>query len=141
MNDKFEVFMERLLQYAFDSKIGYILTKNLEPYTPSVAVPEDNQIIINMNWHNHDEIPFSLAHEIGHFVNGDTGTLYYTSNTFMQKSEREANLRALELILPIYADINQGMVPNNYQTVMNQLQIPQCLDNDVRVQLFKMDFH
>ncbi|KZV01862.1 hypothetical protein NAB2_2482 [Lactiplantibacillus plantarum] len=29
MNDKFEVFMERLLQYAFDSKIGYILTKKI----------------------------------------------------------------------------------------------------------------
>ncbi|BDZ31271.1 ImmA/IrrE family metallo-endopeptidase [Lactiplantibacillus brownii] len=138
MDDKFDYFMERLLQYAFDHKIGYILTKKLDPYTPSLALPEDNRMIINLNWHNHNEIPFSLAHEIGHVVNGDVGKLYYAPGSFDKRFERQANLTALKLILPLYIDANDGLVPNNYQTVMDQLQIPQLLENDVKEQFSKL---
>lgn len=138
MNDKFDFFMERLLQYAFDRNIGYTLTLQLNPFTPSLALPEDNRMIINLNWHNHNEIPFSLAHEIGHVVNGDVGRLYYAPGSFGQRFERQANLTALQIILPIYIDANEGMVPNNYQTVMEQLQIPQVLENDVKLQFSKL---
>ena len=95
-------------------------------------------MIINLNWHNHNEIPFSLAHEIGHVVNGDVGRLYYAPGSFGQRFERQANLTALQIILPIYIDANEGMVPNNYQTVMEQLQIPQVLENDVKLQFSKL---
>lgn len=139
MDDKFEFFMEKLLQYAFDNNIGYTLVKKLDPYTPSFVAADQRHMFINMSWHNRNEIPFSIAHEIGHIVNGDVGELYYSPGSFKSRFERGANLKALELLLPIYVDANQGMIPHNYQTVMEQLQIPQCLDNDVRVQLFKLD--
>ncbi|WP_404411660.1 ImmA/IrrE family metallo-endopeptidase [Lactiplantibacillus xiangfangensis] len=131
--------MERLLQHAYDHDIGYTLTRKLDSRTPSFAQCEKRRMFINMNWYNHDEIPFSIAHEMGHIENGDVGELYYSPGSFKSKYERAANLKALEMIFPIYVDANQGMIPHNYQTVMDQLQIPQCLENDVRAKFAKIE--
>lgn len=62
--------IEYLLNYAFDNKIGYEIRK-LDPYFPPRAVLDDNLIIINSNWHNREEIPFTIGHEIGHIMNND----------------------------------------------------------------------
>lgn len=126
------------MKYAFDHKIGYTLTRKVSPHAPSFSKPEKRRMIINMGWYNHAEIPFTIAHEIAHIENGDSGELYYSPGSFKHKYEREANLRALDIIMPIYLRVNDGIIPSNYQTIVEQLEIPQFMANDVRVQLIKL---
>ena len=43
-------------------------------------------------------IPFLLAHELGHLLNGDREINYFTMATVRLKSERQANIIAIELM-------------------------------------------
>lgn len=78
--------------------IGYDLVPCGKAFT-SKALPESQRIIINTDWANQDEIPFIIAHEIGHIMNGDTGIRYYDSGTINSKSEYHANIYGIKLLL------------------------------------------
>lgn len=95
MND----LMEWLANFAFDHNIGYILTHMLNKKTPSTSYGDQRLIIINMEWYEHDEIPFSFAHEIGHILNGDKGINKYSAKTVSTKEEYKANLTAIQLLI------------------------------------------
>lgn len=62
---------EYLLRYAFDHGIGYEI-EPLKSDTPPRAVVDCKLIIVNSNWYKKEEIPFTIGHEIGHIMNGDT---------------------------------------------------------------------
>ncbi|VDG18733.1 ImmA/IrrE family metallo-endopeptidase [Lactobacillus plantarum subsp. plantarum] [Lactiplantibacillus mudanjiangensis] len=136
--NNFDDLMLSLLQYAYDHKISYTLTTKLDPYTPPVSKPENKMMIINMNWHCHEAIPFQTAHELGHIVNRDEGILYYSPGSFKHRFERAASLKALDIILPMYIAYGDGESPRNYQTVMEQLCIPGYLENDVHKKLERL---
>lgn len=85
-----------LLDNAWDKKYGLELV-SLDPWFESCAVEEDKLIILNINWHNKNEIPFILAHEISHLDNKDSGILYYSG--FNSKIEFNANTAAIKLLL------------------------------------------
>ena len=74
-----EDLMEWLINYAFDHHIGVQLTSFLQPMTPSTSFSDYRLVVINTRWHKPNEIPFSLAHEIGHVMNGDCGVNAYTA--------------------------------------------------------------
>lgn len=95
MND----LMEWLGNYAFNHNIGYILTHMLAPDMPSTSYGEERLTIINMEWQNKEEVPFSFAHEIGHILNGDKGINKYSSETVSTKEEYHANITALQLLI------------------------------------------
>ena len=95
MND----LMEWLANFAFDHSIGYILTHMLDSETPSTSYGEERLVIINMEWHAKDEVPFSFAHEIGHIVNGDKGINRYSAESISTKEEYQANLTAIQLLI------------------------------------------
>ena len=86
-----------LLNFAWDHGIGYVLTRELSPATPSCVSPVENTIIINMNWRNQKELPFQIAHEIAHCLNHDVGICYYTTSMKI-KTERAANLKAIQIL-------------------------------------------
>lgn len=46
-------------------KIGWL---SLDKYTPPSASTKYNKIAMNENWHNQEEIPFQLAHELAHII-------------------------------------------------------------------------
>lgn len=54
--------------------------------------------MVNNRWHNKNEIPFQLAHEISHMLNGDEGSLYYCSPASHTKIERGANDKDIDLM-------------------------------------------
>ena len=62
-----------LFNYAFDNDIGYVFYKT-NPRYPSLAWKWKREIAINMNWHNQDEVPFTIGHEIGHVMLGGPNT-------------------------------------------------------------------
>ena len=93
MND----LIEYLLNYAFDHGIGYKLV-HADPYDPSLSLKKHNLMVINLNWHNQSELPFIIGHEIGHFILGDKGILYYSSFAGQNSEEKSADLYALNLL-------------------------------------------
>lgn len=94
-----EDLIEWLANYSFDHNIGYILTHLLSPSTPSTSYGNERLVIINMNWANANEIPFSFAHEIGHILNGDKGKNSFSAETVNTKSEYEANITGIKLLI------------------------------------------
>lgn len=93
MND----LIEYLLNYAFDHGIGYKLVR-ADPYDPSLSLKKHNLMVINLNWHNQSELPFIIGHEIGHFILGDKGVLYYSSFSGQNSEEKSADLYSLNLL-------------------------------------------
>lgn len=88
-----------LINYGFDRGISSTLTESLPPDFPSSASSKYQKVLINMNWHNQWEVPFSFAHELGHIINGDIGINYYHSFTIRSRTEYEANQTAIGIIL------------------------------------------
>ena len=107
------IYIKRLMQYAWDHGISCILTDKLDAYTPSSAKPENNIVLINLKWHNPSEIAFQMAHELGHVINHDEGILYFSSFSNKSKYERMANLEALKIL------------------IMENFGIPKRLEDDV----------
>lgn len=93
MND----LIEYLLNYAFDCGIGYKLV-HADPYDLSLSLKNHNLMVINLNWHNQSELPFIIGHEIGHFILGDKGILYYSSFADQNSEEKSADLYSLNLL-------------------------------------------
>ena len=93
-----EELMQFLIDYAWDHHIGL----ELGPYRPTFkpcAIPEKRLVIVNTNWKDKNEVPFAFAHELGHIMNGDTGIRYYDSATIQCKSEYQANVFGVKLLL------------------------------------------
>ena len=86
-----------LLNYALDHGIGVITTADLSPEVPSAAFATERKILINLKWKNKNEVPFSIAHEIGHILNGDDGNFLLTS-TAHSKAEHDANIVAFQIL-------------------------------------------
>lgn len=107
MND----LIKYLLDYAFDREINLVLAKELDPSFPSCAISARRSILINLNWKNHNELPFIIAHEIAHILEDDPGVCYYSSATSRVKIEARANSRAIGLMLG-YCQVNDIDVDN-----------------------------
>lgn len=87
-----------LLNYAMDCGFGYELIHDTDPDDPSFSMKKRKRMAINMNWHNSDEIPFIIGHEIGHLILGEQGVKYYSSFSGQLSEEKPADLYSLNLI-------------------------------------------
>lgn len=92
-----QVLIRYLLNYAFDRGYSYRLLK-AGPYDPALSFKEENYIAINMNWHNVNELPFIIGHEIGHLELGEQGVMYYTSYAGKNSEEKQADAYSLKLL-------------------------------------------
>lgn len=122
MND----LITSIVNYAFDRGIGVVMTHQLPAQFPSSASDEERKILVNLNWRKQTEIPFIIAHEIGHLVNGDSGVNYYSSATIRSKSEAAANSFAIGLLME-YCQA-QGLVVDNPVTFCERFGVPASLD-------------
>ncbi|MFO1550731.1 ImmA/IrrE family metallo-endopeptidase [Lactiplantibacillus plantarum] len=125
------IYIKRLMQYAWDNGISCILTDKLDEYTPSSANPDKNIVLINLKWHNPSEIAFQMAHELGHVINQDEGILYFSSFSNKSKFERQANLKALDILIPIYLNEVDTYSDNSVMPFMESFGIPTRLEDDV----------
>lgn len=122
--------LQRVLQYGFDHGVGFELTDHLDPYTPSASNPETGWIMINMNWHEPQQLPLHAAHEIEHVLHQDPKELYFFSNA-KTRIEGEANRDALNILVPIYfADIDEDEA--NLDQFMEALDIPPYMEDAAR---------
>lgn len=87
-----------LMNWAFDHGISVTFTSEVRKDLPHCAIAEKRSVLINMNYGDHDQIPFALAHEIGHVMDNDLGVRYYSSATLHSKAEYRANLFGIHLL-------------------------------------------
>lgn len=123
-----------LINYGFDRGISSTLTEKLAPDFPSCAY--GHKVLINMNWHNEWEIPFSFAHELGHLINHDPGINYYHSPTVHMKSEFEANKTAIDILIN-YCQKNDLQFYNSIK-FCDVLGVPTELEYIVELKLRKL---
>ncbi|TPR12776.1 ImmA/IrrE family metallo-endopeptidase [Apilactobacillus timberlakei] len=120
-----------MLNYAFDNKIGFELV-NLEPDMQSFTIKSQDLIIVNLNWHNRNEVPFQIAHEISHITNSDNLILYKSKSCKYKLSyEHNADLKALNILIPMYLSRTEYTI-NNIYPLMEQLAIPKRLTNETK---------
>lgn len=98
MNDE---FMTSTLNFAFDHGIRYELTNEMDPNTPSGSSAYHKSIVINMNWHDQQQLPFVVAHETAHVICGHKGISYFCDSS-NSATEAEANRTAVDILVPMY---------------------------------------
>lgn len=108
-------------------KIGWL---SLNAYTPPSASSKYKKIAMNLNWHKKEELAFQLAHELAHIKNHDNCTLafYHASYSSQERIEREANIGAIKLLLPIFKDMGYSTNP---VTFMQVFHVPNYLFDNV----------
>ncbi|WP_297816697.1 ImmA/IrrE family metallo-endopeptidase [uncultured Lactobacillus sp.] len=96
-----------LLNYAMKHGFSYTLVK-ADPRNPSVSFKDSKRMFINTNWINKDEIPFTIAHEIGHLMLGDQGIMYFSSFAGQNSEEKPADDFGLKLIYDYSCKMGDG---------------------------------
>lgn len=93
-----------LLKIASKHHIDVQWVGVLSRYTPPACRYDTRIVCMNLNWHRQTEIPFQLAHELSHIINGDPGDACFYNSSFTGKSsiEYKANLGAVKLLVPFY---------------------------------------
>ncbi|CAJ1187225.1 hypothetical protein CPR19092_LGOLGGFK_01047 [Companilactobacillus paralimentarius] len=119
-----------LMNIALDNNISVVFFDTLDPYTPPATDIEARCIAMNSRWHNKSEIPFQLAHELGHILSGQQSTkiLYFTP--YKYGMELEANEYAISLLLPMYLE-DKNKEDINVHRFMDTFSIPYHLEDVV----------
>lgn len=91
--ENYNNLLKWLMNYALAHHIGVSFTHELPPYAPPTSFSKPGKLILmNGNWKPMTEIPYSLAHEIGH-VMLECPEYYH----LMEKSKENTPLIALPL--------------------------------------------
>ncbi|MFD1411118.1 M48 family metalloprotease [Lapidilactobacillus gannanensis] len=126
--------LNKLLNYAMEHGIGYCI-ESFSPEIPPLVDTERHLIILNSNWQNQKELSMQVAHEIGHVINGDVGTLHY-SPCSDSSAEADANRYAIKLLVFMYfEDIDQE--DTNEEQFMDDLAIPAWLKDESHKEILK----
>lgn len=121
MND----YLTQVLNYAFEHGIGVECSNDFCSDTPCASNPDARRIVINMNFHDQSQLPLQAAHEVGHILNQHSGLLYMFT-LLKSKQEAEANLTALQILVPMYfADTDPEDA--NSQNFMDAFHVPEPL--------------
>ncbi|WP_129045044.1 ImmA/IrrE family metallo-endopeptidase [Companilactobacillus metriopterae] len=120
--------LNKLITFALLNNIEIISTDELSTDSPSGANVDKKIIVLNMNWHENNQIPFQLAHEIGHILCEDKGSqvLYFTPTK--TKMESGANKKAIDLLLPFYMEDKEIDEISSVE-FMQQFGIPEELND------------
>lgn len=128
-----------LLNYAFSHGIGVEYTDKLHEYTQSFTDVRSKSIIINGNWHKQKQLPFVIAHEISHALECDQNDAILSFSTLLTpKYEQKANINAIKLLIPFYAD-DKDLYEINVDEFMQLFVIPDSL-KDVCIKELKNYF-
>ena len=89
MNDAIWYLLKIANNYHIDVQWAGVLSE----YTPPACRIDTRIVCMNMNWHRQAELPFQLAHELSHIINGDPGDVCFYNATFTGKQSVEYRSR------------------------------------------------
>lgn len=96
--ENYNNLLKWLMNYALAHHIGVSFTHELPPYAPPTSFSKPGKLILmNGNWKPMTEIPYSLAHEIGH-VMLECPEYYHLALNGKIKGEYTANRFAIDLL-------------------------------------------
>lgn len=97
--ENYDRLLRYLMNYAmFEYHIGVEFTNRLPVYAPSVSYNEPGKLIImNANWYRPIEIPFLLAHEIGHVLH-EYEEYFHLNDLTRLRGEACENIFAIKLL-------------------------------------------
>lgn len=97
--ENYDRLMRYLMNYAmFDHHIGIEFSDRLPPFAPPISYEKPGKLIImNAKWWHPTEMPFLLAHEIGHILH-ESAAFYHISHLTTLKGEACENLFAIKLL-------------------------------------------
>lgn len=97
--ENYDKLMTYLMNYAmFEHSIGVEFTDKLPPSAPPISYNKPGKLIImNAKWIYPVQIPFLLAHEIGHVLH-ENACFYHISSLTVNKGEANENLFAIKLL-------------------------------------------
>ncbi len=110
-----EDVLDYLLSICKKKHIKCFWPSSLDPHTPPTALPSKRRIVMNPNWHNQIAIPFQLAHEMAHILNGD-----------------DTNKTAIRILLSYFGTDDIVYNPISF---MNSFAIPSYLGSAVSEEL------
>ncbi|MFK5676068.1 ImmA/IrrE family metallo-endopeptidase [Ligilactobacillus sp. LYQ60] len=130
MNEIVRDYLEGIAKY---NRIRIFWVDELDEYTPPCSLSYAKRIVMNRHWHKEREIPFQLAHEIGHVLLHSNCDIAFYRATYgsRAKIECEANKMAIDLLLPLYFS-ERDRSKANVNDLMECLLIPAHLENLVR---------
>ncbi len=137
MRDLFknDTLTKRLMNQAYD--YGFKVINN-DKYkssdTPAAVNPHYKTIVLNSKWHEPRQIPFQLAHEMGHLLNkdGQSSCLYFSPSKY--GIEGNANRTAIKLLLPYFLDDNIIEHVSSVK-IMESLNMSQYLEGMVQEEI------
>lgn len=134
MNDAVWYLLKVASKHHIDVQWLGVLSK----YTPPACRYDTRIVCMNMNWYKECEVPFQLAHELSHIINGDPGDACFYNASFTGKSsvEYKANVGAVRLLIPYYCQNREKENINAYEfeTIFN---VPSYLNDVVISELSK----
>lgn len=97
--ENYDKLMTYLMNYAmFEHNIGVEFTDKLPSTAPPISYNEPGKLIImNARWIYPVQIPFLLAHEIGHVLH-ENACFYHISDLTANKGEASENIFAIKLL-------------------------------------------
>ena len=97
--ENYDKLMTYLMNYAmFEHNIGVEFTDKLPSFAPPISYNEPGKLIImNARWIYPVQIPFLLAHEIGHVLH-ENACFYHISDLTANKGEASENIFAIKLL-------------------------------------------
>lgn len=134
---KNDILTKRLMNQAYDYGFNVIKTNDYESsHTPAAVNPFYKTIVLNSKWHEPKQLPFQLAHEMGHLLNkdGQSSCLYFSPSKY--GIEGNANRTAIKLLLPYYLDDNI-MEHVSSVRIMESLDMDQYLEGMVQEEILK----
>ncbi|MYV16395.1 ImmA/IrrE family metallo-endopeptidase [Lactobacillus rossiae] len=125
-----QTVLEYLNRLAADNQIKIFWLNQLHEFTTPACDTQTRKIVMNPNWHNANQIPFQLAHEIAHVLISDNSDriLYFSSAANHSKIEMEANKKAVELLIPEYLEYADP-ANINANDFVDQFSVPHFLSN------------
>jgi len=132
---KNDALTKKLMNEAYDYGFNVINNDQYKSsHTPAAVNPYYKTIVLNSNWHDPQQIPFQLAHEMGHLLNNDgqSSCLYYSPSKF--GIEGHANRTAIKLLLPYFLDDNI-MEHVSSTKIMESLDMSQYLEGMVQEEI------
>lgn len=124
--------LTKVINFAFDYHISIETHNDWPTDWPPVSIPEQHRIMLNTRWQQPDEMVFAAAHEIGHVLNGDVGTLYYDNSRVKSDTERDADRTAIRVLYDICKE-DEDFDPAFFNPLefMVNFKIPACYQDYV----------
>lgn len=121
-----------LNKIAVDNNIR-VIWEHFDPYTPPGSSYDDMCVVMNLDWHNKDELVFQYAHELSHIIRGDRTDLFFYNTSRNNKSgiEYQTNLMAVKLLTSFYCGETEKEDVNIYNFI-DSYCIPKYLDEAIK---------